>query len=101
LKSLESVPLIRAIQEQTEQMRGEELEKARRYMKDLSDEQNEMVERFSRALMKRFMHPTLRTLKTLPDDIEGDLLMGAARRLFEVDQASPKQVKESDEQTSG
>jgi glutamyl-tRNA reductase len=101
LKSLESVPLIRAIQEQTEQMRGEELEKARRYMKDLSDEQNEMVERFSRALMKRFMHPTLRTLKTLPDDIEGDLLMGAARRLFEVDKLPPKQVKESDEQTSG
>jgi glutamyl-tRNA reductase len=101
LKSLESVPLIRAIQEQTEQMRREELEKAGRYMKDLSDEQNEMVERFSRALMKRFMHPTLRTLKILPDDIEGDLLMGAARRLFEVDKLPPKQVKESDEQTSG
>jgi len=101
LKSLESVPLIRAIQEQAEQMRREELEKAGRYMKGLSDEQNEMVERFSRALMKRFMHPTLRTLKTLPDDIEGDLLMGAARRLFEVEQTLPKQVKESDEQTSG
>jgi glutamyl-tRNA reductase len=101
LKSLESVPLIRAIQEQTEQMRREEMEKAKRYMKGLSDEQGEMVERFSRALMKRFMHPTLRTLKILPDDIEGDLLMGAARRLFEVNQASPKQVKESDEQTSG
>ncbi len=101
LKSLESVPLIRAIQEQAEQMRREELEKAGRYMKGLSDEQNEMVERFSRALMKRFMHPTLRTLKILPDDIEGDLLMGAARRLFEVEQTLPKQVKESDEQTSG
>ncbi|MDT8376011.1 MAG: glutamyl-tRNA reductase [Mariprofundaceae bacterium] len=101
LKSLESVPLIRAIQKQAEQMRREELEKARRYMKDLSDEQNEMVERFSRALMKRFMHPTLRTLKTLPDDIEGDLLMGAARRLFEADQLLPKQARESDEQTSG
>jgi len=101
LKSLESVPLIRAIQEQAEKMRREELEKASRYMKDLSDEQNEMVERFSRALMKRFMHPTLRTLKTLPDDIEGDLLMGAARRLFDADQALPKQAKESDEQTSG
>jgi len=101
LKSLESVPLIRAIQEQAEKIRKEELEKASRYMKDLSDEQNEMVERFSRALMKRFMHPTLRTLKTLPDDIEGDLLMGAARRLFDADQTLPKQAKESDEQTSG
>jgi len=100
LKSLESVPLIRAIQEQSELMRREEVEKAKRYMKGFSDEQNEMLERFSKALMKRFMHPTLRTLKTLPDDIEGDLLMGAARRLFDADKALPKQSKESDEQSS-
>ncbi|MDX8403936.1 MAG: glutamyl-tRNA reductase [Mariprofundaceae bacterium] len=101
LKSLESVPLIRTIQEQSDLIRKEELEKASRYMKGLSEDQQEMVERFSRALMKRFLHPTLRTLKTLPDDIEGDLLMGAARRLFNAEQALPKQSKESDEQTSG
>ena len=101
LKSLESVPLIRAIQEQSEFMRKDELTKAARYMKGLTDEQQEMVERFSRAMMKRFLHMPLRTLKTLPDDIEGDLLMGAARRLFDTDQASSRQSKESDEQTSG
>ncbi|MES0372508.1 MAG: glutamyl-tRNA reductase, partial [Mariprofundaceae bacterium] len=101
LKSLESVPLIRTIQEQSDLMRKEELEKASRYLKDLSEDQQELVERFSRALMKRFLHPTLRTLKTLPDDIEGDLLMGAARRLFDAEQSPPKQQKGSDEQTSG
>lgn len=101
LKSLESVPLIRAIQEQSELMRKDELTKAAKYMKGLSDEQQEMVKRFSRAMMKRFLHMPLRTLKTLPDDIEGDLLMGAARRLFDVEQPSSRQSKESDEQTSG
>jgi len=101
LKSLESVPLIRAIQEQAESWRKDELEKAGRYIKGLTEEQLEMVERLSRALMKRFLHPTLRTLKTLPDDIEGDLLMGAARRLFDAEQPMPKRGKESDEQTSG
>lgn len=101
LKSLESVPLIRAIQEQSETWRKDELEKARRYMKGLTDEQQEMVERFSRSLMKRFLHPTLRTLKALPDDIEGDLLMGAARKLFDAEHAPSRQSKESDEQTSG
>jgi len=101
LKSLESVPLIRAIQEQSETWRKDELEKASRYMKGLNEEQQEMVDRFSRALMKRFLHPTLRTLKTLPDDIEGDLLMGAARKLFDTDQSQPGRGKESDEQTSG
>ena len=70
-------------------------------MKGLTDEQQEMVERFSRAMMKRFLHMPLRTLKTLPDDIEGDLLMGAARRLFDTDQPASRQSKESDEQTSG
>jgi len=103
LKSLESVPLIRGIQQQMELMREEELSKANRYLKDFDAAQMEAVERFSRALMKRFMHPSLQTLKSLPDDIEGDLLMGAARRLFGLDTAAENQmpVKESDEHTSG
>lgn len=85
LKSLETIPLIRSIQQQQEQRRIEELEKAMRYMKDFEPAQLEAVERFSKALMKRYLHPTLQTLKTLPDDIEGDLLMGAASRLFGLD----------------
>ncbi len=85
LKSLESVPLIRGIQQQIEAMRRDELQKAARYLKGFDDKQMEAIERFSRALSKRFMHPVLRTLKTLPDDIEGDLLMGATRKLFDLE----------------
>jgi len=85
LKSLESVPLIRSIQQQMESRRSEEMDKALRYMKGFNAEQIEAVERFSKALMKRYMHPTLSTLKKLPDDIEGDLLMGAATRLFDIE----------------
>ncbi len=94
LKSLESVPLIRSIQQQIEAMRADELNKARRYLKDFDDEQMAAIERFSKALSKRFMHPTLRTLKTLPDDIEGDLLMGAARKLFDVEIKSARQAQD-------
>jgi len=107
LKSLESVPLIRGIQQQMETQRIEELDKALRYMKGFEPAQVEAVERFSKALMKRYMHPTLRTLKSLPDDIEGDLLMGAATRLFDLDIPQPRQlkavepVKENNEHTSG
>jgi len=106
LKSLESVPLIRSIQQQMEQRRVEELEKAMRYMKDFDAGQIEAVERFSRAMMKRYMHSSLQTLKSLPDDIEGDLLMGAATRLFDID-TQPSRLtvvpnsKENDEQSSG
>lgn len=103
LKSLESVPLIRSIQQQMEQRRREEVEKALRYMKDFDPTQLEAVERFSKALMKRYMHPTLQTLKSLPDDIEGDLLMGAATRLFDLDSppSSLERTKGNNEQSSG
>lgn len=84
LKSLESVPLIRTLQERMEGIRRDEMDKAK-YLKGLSPQEAEAVERFSRALMKRFMHPTLQALKTLPEDIEGDLFMGAARKLFDLE----------------
>ncbi|ATX81185.1 glutamyl-tRNA reductase [Mariprofundus ferrinatatus] len=103
LKSLESVPLIRTIQQQMELRRQEEMEKALRYLKDFDDAQIDAVERFSKALMKRYMHPTLQTLKSLPDDIEGDLLMGAAKRLFDLESTSPTllHTKGKNEQSSG
>ena len=103
LKSLESVPLIRAIQEQSDRFRREELEKAGKYLKGFTPEQIEAVERFSKALTKRLLHPSLATLKSLPDDMEGDLLMGAAERLFDLDRpfVAAIQSKENDEQSSG
>ena len=85
LKSLESVPLIRAIQRQSEIARKEEMEKAKRYLKGFSDEQLQAVERFGQALTKRLLHPTMSALKHLPEDMEGDMLMGAARILFDAD----------------
>jgi len=96
LKSLESVPLIRRVQEKMDMLRRDELEKAR-YLNGLDANQQEAVDRFSRALMKRFMHPTLKALKTLPEDIEGDLFMGAARTLFDLDHETSKRAQESNE----
>jgi len=100
LKSLESVPLIRSIQQQGESFRQEEWEKAQRHLKEFTPEQLEVVERFSRAMMKRFLHPTLRTLKSLPDDMEGDLLMGAARKLFDLEIKSIQPAKDANEHTA-
>ncbi|MDX8396807.1 MAG: glutamyl-tRNA reductase [Mariprofundaceae bacterium] len=100
LKSLESVPLIRSIQQQNDAIREDELTKAQRYLKDLTPEQLEAVERFSRALMKRFQHPTLRTLKSMPDDMEGDLLMGAARKLFDLEIKTVRSDKSSNENSA-
>ncbi|MDQ6971518.1 MAG: glutamyl-tRNA reductase [Mariprofundaceae bacterium] len=100
LKSLESVPLIRSLQQQMEAIRRDEMEKSR-YLKHLDEKDAEAVDRLSRALMKRFIHPTLQALKTLPEDIEGDLFMGAARKLFDLKPTDaalkPQPAKEADE----
>jgi glutamyl-tRNA reductase len=96
LKSLESVPIIRRLQDRMEDIRREELAKAR-YLRTLDAQQFEAVERFSRSLMKRFLHPTLRALKTLPEDIEGDLFMGAARVLFNLEEAQTSDSRKGDE----
>jgi len=101
LKSLESVPLIRNIQERIEQARLEEMEKARRYLKGLNEDQYQSVERLSRALMKRFLHPTLKALKSMPENIEGDLLMGAARIFYNMDERKGAKPRESDEHSTG
>ncbi len=105
LKSLESVPLIRAIQRQSDQARKEELAKARRYFKGLSPEQEAALERFSQALTKRLLHPTMTALKHLPEDIEGDMLMGAARSLFNTEMHEPtdhnRNAKERNERATG
>lgn len=96
LKSLESVPIIRRLQERMDAIRRDELAKAR-YLKSFDADQHEAVERLSRALMKRFMHPTMKALKTLPKDIEGDLFMGAARVLFNLDNPASEVSTENDE----
>ncbi|MDQ6990781.1 MAG: glutamyl-tRNA reductase [Mariprofundaceae bacterium] len=101
LKSLETVPLIRSLQQQIEGLREEEWAKAQRYLKDLSPEQSEAVERFGRSLMKRFLHPTLRTLKSMPDDMEGDLLMGATRKLFDLEIKAMNVKKDANEHKAG
>jgi len=98
LKSLESVPLIRSLQEHLDKIRCEEMAKAR-YLKHFEGEDAEAIERFSRALMKRFMHPTLQALKTLPEDIEGDLFMGAARKLFDLEPTVAANQKSSEKHT--
>jgi len=91
LKSLESVPLIRTIQQRVDAARLEELARARHYLKGFDAEQMEAVDRFSQSLTKRLLHPTMSALKHLPEDIEGDMLMGAAHVLFGTE--SPEVLK--------
>ncbi|RME87014.1 MAG: glutamyl-tRNA reductase [Zetaproteobacteria bacterium] len=86
LRSLEAVPLIRAVQEHVRELMELELARARaKYLKELPPEHWPGVERLAEALAKKIMHPALATLKHLPEDQEGDMLMAAAAKLFGVE----------------
>jgi len=87
LRSLEAVPLIRAIQRRAESILSSELARARtKGLASLSEDELAAVERTMRGVVKKLLHPALAELKHLPEDIEGDLLLGAAARLFGIEE---------------
>ena len=85
LKGLEAVPIIRALQMRMQEALEAELARAK-YLKGLDADAQAAARRFGEAAIKKLMHPVLVSLKHLPDDMEGDLLLGAAVRLFGLEE---------------
>ena len=71
LSILDAVPVIRSLQQAAETMRQSELRKAEAgRLRDLSDEQWSAVEALTKAMMNKFLHPTLQAIKAAA--VEGD-----------------------------
>src|SRR5271170_7232158 len=71
LNILDAVPVIRSLQQAAETMRQSELRKAEvGRLRDLSDEQWSAVEALTKAMMNKFLHPTLQAIKAAA--VEGD-----------------------------
>ncbi len=85
LKSLEAVPIIRALQMRMQQALDAELARAK-YLRGLDEEAQAAARRFGEAAMKKLLHPVFVSLKHLPEDMEGDLLLGAAAKLFGMEE---------------
>jgi glutamyl-tRNA reductase len=72
LSILDAVPIIRNLQQAAETMRQSELRKAETgRLRDLSDEQWLAVDALTRAMMNKFLHPTLQAIKAAA--AEGDV----------------------------
>ena len=72
LSVLDAVPIIRNLQQAAETMRQSELRKAEAgRLRDLSDDQWSAVEALTRAMMNKFLHPTLQAIKAAA--AEGDV----------------------------
>ncbi len=84
IKSLDSVPTIRALREATDTMRETELARAKRQLANGEDPQL-VLERLARALANKFTHAPTSALQKADHDGNNDLLE-AARRLFNLNE---------------
>ena len=72
LSVLDAVPIIRNLQQAAETMRQSELRKAESgRLRDLSEEQWSAIDALTRAMMNKFLHPTLQAIKAAA--AEGDV----------------------------
>ncbi|MCH8345361.1 MAG: glutamyl-tRNA reductase [Chloroflexi bacterium] len=88
-RSLDVVPVIAALRERAEGIRGRELERALRRLPGLDDEQRERIEAMTCAIVKKMLD---RPIARLKDGVDTGLYMEALEDLFEV-RSSPSRKR--------
>jgi len=85
LAGLAAVPVVTAFRSRMDSVRAEELAVALRRIGGLSNEQEEGVEHFSRALMNKFLHEPSVRLRAAAANGRGLEVVDAARYLFALE----------------
>ena len=80
------VPVLTAFRSEMERLRERELEQAMRRMGEMDPAQREAVERFSRALMNKFLHEPSVRLRAAAANGRGLGIVDAVRYLFALDE---------------
>ncbi len=86
LKLQEVTPTIVSIQEQLEQVRTAELEKARRRLGPLTPQQEEIIEGLTRGIVNKIAHGPISELRRQAGEPEGVHVIAAIRRVFGIEQ---------------
>lgn len=88
LRSLDVVPVIRALRERGEDVRRGEVERILQKLDGLDGGERAALEQFSHRLLNKLLHePTVR-LRTAASNGRGQLAVDLARYLFDLDEAS-------------
>ena len=96
------VPVLTAFRSEMERLRERELEQALRRMGEMDPAQREAVERFSRALMNKFLHEPSVRLRAAAANGRGLGIVDAVRYLFALeDQAASSQAEKDHSKTDG
>ena len=88
MQSREVVPTIVQLRDSLEKMRREEIERNRRYLKDLSPEQQSAVDHITKSMVNKILHIPIEQLKQMVHDPAGPDFIDTVRRIFNIN--SPK-----------
>ncbi len=91
------VPLIRALRGRAEDVRQRELRRARRLLRDLSDEEFEAIDRLTRQLFNKLLHPPTARLRDAASEGRAHEVAEIARYLFSLDDAREDNVNTNGE----
>jgi glutamyl-tRNA reductase len=80
-----AVPVIRALRDHAEDVRQQELQRARRLLRNLSDEEFNAIDTLTRQMLAKLLHAPSKRLREAAAEGRGAELMDAARYLFSLD----------------
>jgi glutamyl-tRNA reductase len=88
MKSLEVTPTIVALRSRVDEIKRAEVDKAFGRLAHLSPQDRELVEGMASSIVNKLIHSTMVTLKSEVNSASGAAFVEAARRFFNLDEAS-------------
>jgi len=84
MQSREVVPTIVQLRDNVEKIRRDEIERNRRYLKDLSPEQQAAVDHITKSFANKILHTPIEELKRMAHDPDGPHYVDILRRIFNI-----------------
>lgn len=84
MQSREVVPTIVQLRDTLEKLRRDEIERNRRYLKDLSPEAQAAVDQITKAMVNKILHQPIEQLKQMAHDPHGAELADLIRKIFNI-----------------
>ncbi len=84
MQSREIVPTIVQLRDTLDKLRREEIERNRRYLKDLSPEQQAAIDQITQALINKILHHPIAHLKQMAQDPQGPDVAELIRKIFNI-----------------
>jgi glutamyl-tRNA reductase len=84
MQSREVVPMIVQLRDTVDRVRRDEIERNRRYLKDLSPEQQAAVDHITKSVVNKILHTPIEELKKMAQEPDGPDFAEVLRRIFNI-----------------